>query len=318
VQQQLVGDRYALAGDDLAETDPARPLVQWIAPYYVRADSLAGRAHRRYVRFGWTIVVASAVALVCAAIRAIFEPHPAWPSVVEVIALLVLVLGVAAGRRLGVIGAWITSRFLAERLRSAVFLAAAGLDERRDSAAGGDAPDEENDWVRRAYAEVWLQRPHVDVPFEEVRTLVADGWVDGQTRYHRRSAEAHHRKQRIAIASIWVLLLAAVCVAVTHLFAEESVAEDTFTSTRLLSLMSIVLPALGGAVTAVVAQRDYERHHRRHARIERDLARLRDRLRVASDSAELKVMVGRAEQMMIAETRDWYGSVQFHDFEPHV
>ncbi len=303
---------------DSDRSDTERQLAAWIAPFYARADALAMRAQQRYTLIGIGVVGASATALVCAAIGAILAPEPAWPAWVEIASLTTLILLVALGRRAHFHARWISNRFLAERFRSAVYLALAGLSDRSPGSLD-EADDDQHDWAHRAYELVWAARPAVELPLRRIQQIVVDGWLDPQIRYHERTAARQAQRHRRSIATIWTLLVSALVVALGHLVVQHEEHENGHVSaSQLLSLASIVLPALGGAVTAILSQREYERHHHRNERVARDLVRLRDRIAVAAHPTELAAMVLRAEETMISETRDWLGSVQFHDLEPHV
>ena len=66
-------------------------------------------------------------------------------------------------RRLRLHDQWISSRFLAERLRSAYFLALAGTGDRRArSARLAYLSDSSEAWIERALTEVTARRPELD------------------------------------------------------------------------------------------------------------------------------------------------------------
>ncbi len=113
-----LADLNSLGLDDLAA---------WILPYYVRADRTA-RAYQRWYYGLVTIefVAAALAVLVVAAVSQLWRRHGRLIAIEMVLLILVLAV-VYLGRHLRLNRRWLTSRFLAERFRSALFLKAAGL-----------------------------------------------------------------------------------------------------------------------------------------------------------------------------------------------
>ena len=118
---------------DMAREIPIDPLglsretvADWVFPYYVRADVLALRYQRSFRLLSWLIFALAAGAVAVVAIQANFWPGLTWLAGVEVVFLLYPVLILRMSRRRRLYDQWISSRFLAERLRSSYFLALAG------------------------------------------------------------------------------------------------------------------------------------------------------------------------------------------------
>ena len=164
---------------DMAREIPIDPLglsretvASWVFPYFIRADILALRYQRRFRRLSWAIFALAAAAVAVVAMQANFWPGLTWLAVFEVVCLVGLLFILVMNRRWRLYDQWISSRFLAERLRSSFFLALAGTgDRRRRSARLAYLSDSSEAWIERALTEVSARRPQLDGGPPPVRRL---------------------------------------------------------------------------------------------------------------------------------------------------
>jgi len=237
--------------------------------------------------------------------------------------MLGLLLVVVAGRRLRLHDRWISYRFLAERFRSAFFLAAAGLGGRRE---GGlervHRGQESEEWLRRAFAEVWGGRPKVEIGASQVnglRSFLAEAWIGDQIRYHQvtsRKNALRHRRLTGAIAFLFAITLLAALLHSFGIGGHGSAGTPPWANA--LSFLAIALPALGGALGGVRAQGEYVRQSERFGRMALHLEDARRRMEAAPDLETVRKLAAEAEELMLDETRDWFAVIRFHDFELHV
>jgi hypothetical protein len=331
----LAGEMRRMLPKNRAEREDLRldEHAEWILPFFVRADQLALRQQRRYFLGTWALVLAAALAVASvaalAAFPTAFSGSEVVPVVVEAVLLLVVIGVYVGGTRLEVHTRWIWYRFLAERFRSAFFLALAGLAQRTEGGFDvADPGDEAQDWARRAFREVWSLRPTDRLPERatpELRQFLGQAWLgshdrageSGQIGYHlsrsRRFARLHHRFSR----TIQLLLGLTLAAALTHIAVGEG-PDHALTWSHVSLFCSLSLPALGAAIAGIAADREYHRHAARYARMARDLARIRSQLEGAKHAVDLRTLTDHAEQTMLEENRDWFGVLRFHGFEPHV
>jgi hypothetical protein len=152
-------------------------LPQHLLPHFVRADLLAVRYQRRHARAGTAVYLLATAALTTVVLQTLFLPdlpQLLWLEVTFMAAILILLAMSRAGewhRK------WIDYRFLAERLRAALFLSTAGLDcdppKPLPHPALSHRPD---DWMVRAFTWIWSTRPR-DVSeralaFEPLRNFI--------------------------------------------------------------------------------------------------------------------------------------------------
>ena len=123
---------------DMTRTIPIDPLglsreavANWVFPYFIRADILALRYQRRFRWLSLAIFALAAFAVGVAAVQAFLFSGEDWGAYAEALSLLILLLILWTNHRWRLRDRWISSRFLAERLRSSYFLALAGTGDQR-------------------------------------------------------------------------------------------------------------------------------------------------------------------------------------------
>ncbi len=188
---------------DVAREIPIDPLglsrekvADWVFPHYVRADILALHYQRWFLWLSQLIFGLAAGAVVVVALQVTIWPQHDWVVDFEVFFLGLLLVILGMNRRLRLHDQWISSRFLAERLRSSYFLALAGTGDQRETGdQRGRSPriaffsDSSEAWIERALSEAIACRPHLNagsVPLDVLRDYLKRHWVEGQISYQTR------------------------------------------------------------------------------------------------------------------------------------
>ena len=291
----------------------AEALSEWIAPYFARADYLANRYRFWFYRLTDLLYLAASAAVAVVAVQSFFFHEHFWIVWSEVVLLVVLLGVVVYGRRVRLQRRWLSNRFLAERLRSAFYLAAIGTAERGESTfAGADTADE---WIQGALLEVWNRRPTVTRKQPEpLRGLLADAWIEEQVVYYATAARNHGRRHRLAVQTVYVLFAVTIGAAIAHSLG----AGEDHAWGHIFSALCITLPAIAAALTGLAAQRDYMRNSEQFARAALALELLQERLRAAPDLETIRQTANEVEATLRDENRSWLGLMRFHDFELHV
>jgi hypothetical protein len=299
-------------------------MAAWMLPAYVRADRLAMGLRRRYDLGLSVILGAGAIGVLSAALHAVRWHETKELLYVEAAALSLVAMVFLWGRWRAIHPRWLAYRFLAERLRSAFFLGAAGMGPRLEGGfESSTRRDDREEWVRRAFAEVWDARPASGIDDEHAPAagaLLAAAWLGppreeggtGQVAYHARQSERLHRAHRRTALALGLVFTAVLLVALAHPFVHAK------GLAQVLTVGSLFLPTVGGAVAALSADREHERHAERHAEMALRLARAREELRGVASRAQLEDAAEHAELVLLEENRDWFGVQRFHDFEPHA
>jgi hypothetical protein len=293
-----------------------RPIAEKLLPHFVRADILALRHQRLYYRAGSTIYLLAAGAVAVAAFQALFAPgiHGlAWLEVALIAAVLAVI---AMGSRCRWHGRWIDYRFLAERLRSALFLALAGARIGRLSAPRQPSlAYSPRDWIVAAFNSVWCLLPGGKAGSSDsgvgLRQFLLAAWIEDQIRYHVATSRRHGRRYwRLALLGNILFVLTFV-VAVLHTLPGMPAAGHSY-----LWFAAIVLPTFGGALGAVRTHREYRRNAKRSAEMARYLEDIAAKVRAVEDGSPLLELVQETEETMLRENEDWRVVVRFHELEP--
>ena len=343
------------------------PIGSWLVPRYVRADLLAQAARRRVK---WLLAITFTFPVLAIAVVAVQSQLPPdirtmlwarimlWAEVAFLIAVPVVVAidriprlhpgrpdKRARLRRLPMSAQqqWVSCRHLAERLRSAFFLAAveslpatetegepSEAEEEYREVRAGDQPlqvdvspiqgfhESAEGWLPRLYGEVWRGRPaaaitHADLPV--VRYVLAEQWIRGQETYHFKAAHGNRRNDQIATASITAVFVVTAVVAALHALG---VGSDIRLVERTLTLIAIVFPALAAVATALTHHFEFRRHREASDSMRRRLRHAGDVVARSPTLHELRREAEAAERLMMTENRDWFALMRLHQLELHA
>ena len=233
-------------------------------------------------------------------------------------------LTLVLGRRARWHDRWLAARYLAERLRSGVFLAAVGggndlrtAESRTPSARSGPPettqPDPNREWVERAFREIYWRARRSPVAESEVpalRELLTEAWIDNQVAYHDGVSEQLSRRQRRLSWLAVTLFSVSALVALLH---------------SMNVFQSASGPDSGGTAPWSYSGRSRHQRLQRTARVltagrrsrlmASRLRGLRSQVEHPGRLSSLQRTAASTELLMRAETADWYEVVRLHDFE---
>jgi SMODS and SLOG-associating 2TM effector domain 3 len=316
------GDQHVLLPSELAAAAPphVQRFVDYAQPYFHRAEWIARSSQRLFLRLTRMLYLLAAAAVVVVATQIIFFGRDHWIVWAEVVALVAVVVTLMLGRRARWHDRWLASRYLAERIRSGVFLAATGAGDGLRPVAGGGRQadsaelDPNREWAERAFREIYWRASRSPVPEPEVpalRKLLIDAWIDDQIGYHKKTMCRLAKRQRqltwLAVALFGVSAVVALLHSM-HLLVGRSEPD-------VWGYLSVVIPAIGAALSGYGAQREYARLAERSRLM---VARLRDAREMVGDAKRLSSLqraTRSTELLMRSETADWYDVVRLHDFE---
>ncbi|MDX6609005.1 MAG: hypothetical protein QOF85_930 [Solirubrobacterales bacterium] len=286
----------------------------WVAAPFVRATTLAARWRSRFAWAARIITLSAALAAAALAIGLSYgEKAEIW-SEAEAALLLLALLGIGMIRKVGFHRRWLSYRVLAERLRTAHFLAPTGADFRRQARLEGVYVDgQATGWLLRAFEEVWDRRPKPSLDLAELdperlaemkRTL-ADDWIGKQVDYHEQAAKRHRRAYRLLATPIVVLFVATIVFAglhAHHLFENEAI------------FFSVALPAAAASLGVMLTVNQHQALSERYARMQSDLTVARSNILVSPVDSLAKAS-SEAARVIAQETGAWFGSMWFLDIE---
>ena len=299
------------------------PTAEAILPNYVRADRLALRYQKWYLRAGSGVYYLAAAAVCVAAFQALFFPDLPRIVALEVALMAVVLVLLLVGRRLHWHEKWMDYRFLAECFRSALFLALADVQvERLRPPPHLSLAYSTKDWIVSALLHAWrgLPRRGADnVPWEKLRELLAEAWVRDQVGYHNSASKRNYRRHRRRAALGVALFSLTLILALLHVFDFGAVLNrwmEMGLGDQILSFFAIALPAFGGAIGAIRTHREYLKNARRSEEMARYLQELQDQMLAARSAEEFRKVVRDVEEAMLHENQDWRVIVRFHELEP--
>jgi len=295
----------------VAELGPGALEPGWLSAPFARAAELADRYQRR---FTWLASSIFAIVTLAAAMLALsISLDVTALAVAEVVFLGAAAVAFAVVRKLELHGRWLSARVLAERLRSAFYVAPTRRDFRR--VVGFEAVYIERhsgDWVQRASEEVWDRRPHSS-PLDErlppdqveaVRARVA-GWIEGQIAFHEKNVAKHARRDKRYRLAIVVLVGLAVVFA----------ALDAASIAHEVSLtLAITLPAAGASLGAMLTVAQHRALKERYTKMKSDLT-VALRAVLQADENELGPASLDAARIISQESSGWFGTMWFLDIE---
>jgi hypothetical protein len=338
------------------------PIASWLVPRYAAADLLAKAARKRVQRLLAITFTFPVLAIATVAVQSQFLPHLRWLLWAEVVFLIAVPLVLVFDRRsqfrpdraakrtrrsrlpMSAQQQWVSCRHLAERLRSAFFLAAVGPPAAGETEAEpGGADDEYSEagaadlqpppagpspipgfhesaegWLPRLYAEIWHRRPPSlvtgsDLPL--VRYVLAEQWIRGQETYHFKAAHRNRRNDSIATAAIIAVFAVTAAVAALH---AKGVGRGSVDVERTLLLVAIVFPALAAVVTALTHHFEFRRHRETSESMKRRLRYAADVVARAPTLSDLRREAEAAERLMMTENREWFVLMRLHELELHA
>ena len=296
---------------------PLQAISEWVSAFYARADLLAMRYQNWYYILSNALFLLAAAAVAAIASQVVLAPDRLELVWIEVVLMFGVLVIVGAGRLWRFYDRWISYRFLAERFRSAYFLALAGFGGHREAGlerAHLRHSSEEWDW--RGFGEVWSRRPRVEIAesgVADLRQFLTEAWIEDQRNFHR-SAHHKYRFRHLRLSRITEFLFGAtILAAVLHaLGVGEHGSLGSLSLSDVLSLLAISLPALGAAVGGILAEREYMRNSGRYGEMVEHLGVAKRRMEAAEDLEAVRTAAAEAENLMLQENRDWFVVMSVH------
>ena len=289
-------------------------LLSWLQPPFARAELLSKKFQSRYLRLSAILFVLAALAVCIVGTQLVFFPGTQLIVIGEIACLVIILGGLEWGRRVHLQQRWISARYLAERLRSALFLALAGADERSYAPPLVSEEIPAAPWVGTAFTMTWMRRPQVDadgISAASLRGFLSAAWVDDQHQYFKESSARDRRKYRFSSRVVEALFATSVVVAIVHVALGGP--EDWIR--HVVSLLAISIPACAAALVGYNSQREYLRNSLRYGQMADSLAKADAVMLDAADHAKIREVAATVDQMLRQERGEWFGTVRLHDLE---
>ena len=240
-------------------------------------------------------------------------------SAAEVLTILAILFFTVFGNRKRWHERWIDYRLLAEQLRQQRFLMALGrvLPSAPGVPAYVSDDDPNNSWIQWHFRAIVREAGLIDAHFDHNYLTAACSFlktegVDGQVSYHTTTAERLERADKCLHRAGYVLFGLAAIAGTLHLLNYVLHIFDHGGQLALfLTLITVVGPSFGAALTAIRFQGEFERVIKRsHAmkgqlqQISEELEKCRSATATPSSNA-LSEIATRCAQLMTSEVLDW-------------
>ena len=306
---------------DLEEETGARLVAgspRWLVAPSARASLLAAHYRRWFKRLSTFVLISASLAAASLAVG-IGTGTETWLwGTLEFGFLMLTLIAFVVLREFGFHSRWLSYRVLAERFRTARYLAPTGIDFREQARVQGVwVGGRSEEWLMRAFEEVWDREPHeprISVgELEPIKRLLADEWVQGQIDYHERAKKEHERlKRRLTVTVYLAFGLTLVFAALDATLAGLGGSHEMQNVSKALT---IFLPVLGASVGAALTINQHHALAERSAQMQADLRLVQADLAAATDTHILLEAAIAAARVIAPETGTWFGALWFLDIE---
>jgi hypothetical protein len=271
------------------------------------------------------VLYLAAASVTVAVVQVLFFPAQVWIILFEMLGMTSVFAVWRYSRREAWHEKWLHDRYLAERLRIAIFATLAGLapeeGERDEPLPFYRGPQQ---WLTQIVTGLTRQAScgAAPLPLAPLRQFLVTAWLVHQHGFHaenadRKSGQAH-RRHRVGFC----LFGATFLMALLHLLGVgHNPQADGIRLLRLdlwVTTLAIVLPIWAAAVHAATAQLELERVAERSGRMAKALAWMAHRGEQATTAIELREIVLEAAQLMAMETHEWFVLLSFQNVRLHV
>ena len=294
-------------------------LTDHVSHYFARADLLAKRFQNRWFLVTRLLYILAPLAILVVAAQVTFAPHTADFAWVEFAILIVILVMLIVARKARWHQRWVSARYLAEQIRSLMFLGLTGIVTQEKSVAAADhQADDESSWTERAANEIWFIRPRY-VPPADISLLIAvlyEKWIKKQQEYHSHVSRTFRNLSIRFQAAAFVLFGLSALAALLHsLGVLSKVTEGKTDPFKWWDFLAIAIPGVAAALGAYGAQRDYLRHAERSKLFASTLESAADRLLTAGSLEDVQQAALSVSRAMRSEATDWYTVVHSRDVE---
>jgi hypothetical protein len=212
--------------------------------------------------------------------------------------------------------AWIENRFLAERIRSGIFLAICGIEPQPIEVLPYMGHSQTvNDWTIRVFDEVWDRLPPLDGRnYGECLTLnhyIREAWIGDQIRFHtgkqKREGDARKRLARWGKFVLPTVIAAAALHLLFMLWNPATEAAETVHHVlhQGLAFIALLFPAIAASLAGMEAHREHLRLEKRSSNMAPQLERLDRQMASATDRDRFESLLQQVDEIMLRETQDW-------------
>lgn len=319
VSRDLFGEGEGL---ELSETKPetVAMVLEGLLPHYVRVSKIAKRNQNIYrwagmLVYSFAAAAVSVVALGTLALGTRFEDISPFAFGFELLLLLAVFLIVFISDRRRTHKKWIESRFLAERIRSAIFFAICGIE-----VSSIHIPpymgisNRSSDWMIMSFKEIWRRLPAMNgcggdsCPM--FKRYIQRYWLEDQIRYHDKKMSESGRTSHYLEVGGMVVFLVAIAAPALHLLL-PALGIELGGMEEALIFAALSLPAVGAAVGGIRSHGEHSRLAKRSESMKEALQEMFLSYQDVDSPEALESLLRKTEEQILLEARDWLTLMKF-------
>lgn len=295
---------------------------QSIIPLEKQASLLTGQFKELYQYAGLFVYLLSPLAIVCVTLGIIFH-HYSWLFFTLEFIILVSILSIITyADKKRAHRNWLQHRFWSERLRAVKFMAVCGIRPNPiHTQSHLRIAHHPESWMVRLHKEIIariieLQDPVWTDTVKEMKQYIETFWLNEQVSYHTLSVKRNGRRSRQFEKLGRMAFYAALTAAGAHiLLSFFDVSPYTFLIELPLVGIAIIFPAIGAALGAIRAHREFSRLEKRSQNMLQVLEEEREKLDEITEFAEFREWLLALDDIFLQEAQDWLTLMRFAKLE---
>jgi hypothetical protein len=288
------------------------PMKAEILPLSFKASTLAKKYRTRHMRCGIFVYLLAAFAVTIVTFQVLFLPENPSIIVFEIASIGLVIMLCWVSRNAEWHKKWLDYRFLAEHLRTAIFLSTACVSCESEPRTR-ELSHRPRDWVIMAAEGICHKQPkfYCDLMsdnshFVKVKKLVVSGWIDNQIDYYTQRGDEHRKSNerliRVGVAFFVITFFASLF----HFFGHSvTPSASTVFFINLVAALAIIFPAFGSSVAAIRNYNEYKRNSERYEYMVQHLTAIRNEIAGNISRNKFLSLLREANELMMSEHMDW-------------
>ncbi len=323
IVERILDELRRLAGNVHLPFDRISSAITKLLPHYARADQLAVRYQRLSAFAATWLHVLAAIAVSVAVLQILFLRERVEVILLEILAMMAAVILFRISKNESWHDKWLQDRHLAEQIRIRFIASLVGLRKptRQSTAIVHSFYRGPDTWIQNVLDSLVSEIEFDSVTsadFVPLKRFLIEGWILNQAEYHRTTAArkkaALHRAHRWGL-TLFLATLAMATLHWLHIGQVDHTSPDTSEPwlSLLIAAAAILLPAWGAAIHAINTLSENEKIAERSHHMASILQSIAYRAEQSISLDELRVEIQRVEEVMSAESHDWWVTLSFRN-----
>ncbi len=291
-----------------------------LLPYYTHAENFALKHQKWYRYIGLMIFWLAFLSLAVVGYgEIIFDHIPTYIFIIELSFLLLIIFLIFISKKRGTHQGYIENRFLAEHLRTDIFLTICG--ERippPQYVRHIKSTFVNTGWMLLVLEDVLKRIPSKNLfnenDFLSIRDYIRTVWIEDQIKYHNNKKKNLWKKDKALGFIVELIFYLAIIFALIHIF----ITIEIIVINKILLIAVLLFPALGATFSAIRSHRDYKNFITDSIVIINSLEELKQEIMKPVTKDKLRSIIEQIENVVRQETKDWLTLIASRELEKAV